>query len=165
MELAIVPIVEEHIDGFGHSLDTIARERRWLGAFEGFTPDFTHEFVTGMIEKNHPFFVVLDGETVVGWVFIHPARLPVSAHVGDLVMGLLKDYRGQGLGTKLIQVAIEKAKITGLMRVELQVFPHNTAAIALYEKVGFRHEGTRAKAAKLDEGYVDMLMMAIWLGD
>jgi ribosomal protein S18 acetylase RimI-like enzyme len=165
MELAIVPITEEHIDGFGNSLDTIARERRWLGAFEGFTPEFTNEFVTGMIENDHPFFVVLDGETVVGWVFVRPARLPVSAHVGDLVMGLLKDYRGQGLGTKLIQTAIEKAKNMGFLRIELEVFPHNTAGLALYEKVGFRHEGTRARAAKLDEGYVDMLMMATWLGD
>jgi ribosomal protein S18 acetylase RimI-like enzyme len=165
MNLEILAINEKHIDGFGECLDTITRERRWLAAFEGFTPDYNREFVTGMIKNDHPHFVVLDNDEVVGWIFIRPARLPVSAHVGYLVMGLLPDYRGQGLGTKLMRTALEKAKNVGFKRVELEVFRHNKAGIALYEKFGFHHEGTRVRAAKLDEGYVDMLLMAIWQGD
>ena len=34
MEVRIVPIAEEHIEGFRSVLDTVARERRYLGFLE-----------------------------------------------------------------------------------------------------------------------------------
>lgn len=165
MTVQIVAIQEEHIDRFWQCLDAVARERRWLGAFEGYPIESTLVFVKSMIEQDNPQFVALDGDTVVGWIDINPATLPVSTHVGSLGMGLLADYRGQGIGKKLMLTALEKAKAKGIKRVELEVYRHNTAGIALYESVGFQHEGARSKAAKLDEGYVDLLMMSIWLGD
>lgn len=160
----IVAIREEHIDSFWQCLDSVCRERRWLGGFEAYPIDSTREFVLGMIENKNPQFVALDDETVVGWIDVNPSGLPVSQHVGSLGMGILKGYRGRGLGRQLMQTALDAAKAKGLKRVELEVFRHNTAAIALYETMGFQHEGARLKAAELDEGYVDLLQMAIWLG-
>jgi len=165
MAVKIVPIEEKHIQGFWDCLDTVARERLWLGTFEGYPIESTRAFVTRMIEQDNPQFVALDGEKVVGWIDISPGGLPLSAHVGTLGMGLLSDYRGQGLGRQLMHTALEKARQKGLKRIELSVYPHNQAGIALYEKVGFKHEGARAKAAKLDQGYVDILMMGLWVGD
>lgn len=165
MPVEIVPIQVKHIDGFWHCLDAVARERLWLGAFEGYPIDATRNFVKSMIDDDNPQFVALDAETVVGWIDISPSRLPVSPHVGGLGMGLLKGYRGQGIGTRLMQTALAKAKVKGLLRVELEVYKHNIAGIKLYEKMGFQHEGARVNAAKLDEGYVDLLMMSLWLGN
>ena len=165
MAVEIVAIQEGHIKSFWHCLDEVARERLWLGAFEGYPFESTREFVLGMIENDNPQFVAIDGEIVVGWIDINPSRLPVSTHVGGLGMGIRKAYRGQGIGTKLLQSALEKANAKGLKRVELEVYRHNTAGVALYEKFGFQHEGARIKAALLDEGYVDLLLMAVWIGD
>jgi len=162
MPVEIVAIREEHIDGFWQCLDSVARERRWLGGFEAYPIESTREFIMGMIENDNPQFVALDSDKVVGWIDISPSRLPVSTHVGGLGMGLMKGYRGQGLGSKLMQAALDKAREKGLKRVELEVYPHNEAGIALYKKFGFREEGRRIKAAKLDEGYVDLIQMGLW---
>lgn len=48
-------------------------------------------------------------------------------------MGVLLEFRGQGVGKALILAAIEKAKATGLTRIELVVREENMRAITLYE--------------------------------
>lgn len=164
MPVEIAYIREEHIEGFWACLDSVAKERRWLGAFEGYPLESMRKFVLGMIESDNAQFVALDGTKVVGWIDIGPSRLPVSPHVGSLGMGILAEYRGQGIGKRLMNAALAKAKANGLKRVELEVYPHNTAGIALYKSVGFIEEGRRKNAALLDEGYVDLVMMGLWFG-
>jgi ribosomal protein S18 acetylase RimI-like enzyme len=163
MSVEVRYIREEDIESFWNCLDAVAKERRWLGSFEGYPLESMRNFVLGMIENDNPQFVAFDAGRVVGWIDISPSRLPVSRHVGGLGMGLLADYRGQGIGKRLMQAALAKAQAKGLKRVELEVFPHNTAGIALYKAVGFVEEGRRKNAALLDEGYADLIMMGLWL--
>ena len=78
-------------------------------------------------------------------------------------MGLLPGYRGQGLGPALLEAVIREATRQDLTRIELEVFSANTRAIALYERFGFQHEGTK-RAARMLEGQVeDILCMALLL--
>ena len=49
----------------------------------------------------------------------------------------------QGVGTALLEQAVEWARAAGVRKLELHVFPHNEPAIALYEKFGFEREGYR----------------------
>lgn len=84
-------------------------------------------------------------------------------HSGQLGMGVQKRFRRMGIGTKLIEQALRKAKAKGLERVELKVFASNTAAIKLYEKLGFVVEGVKKKARKLDGAYDDLVEMALLL--
>lgn len=63
------------------------------------------------------------------------------AHRGSVGMGLIPEFRGRGLGLRLIDAALQQAWEWGLSRVELSVHADNTAAITLYEKVGFKREG------------------------
>lgn len=48
-----------------------------------------------------------------------------------------------------------------LARIELEVFASNVAAIALYERLGFVHEGRKRSARILDGRIEDMLCMAL----
>jgi len=48
--------------------------------------------------------------------------------------------------------------------VELTVYPHNDAAIALYRRFGFVEEGRLVRHAKKSYGYEDEILMAVWLG-
>jgi ribosomal protein S18 acetylase RimI-like enzyme len=77
-------------------------------------------------------------------------------------MGVVKDYRRQGIGTKLMERAIIEAKGQGLERIELEVYASNTPAINLYEKRGFNHEGVKRRARKLDGVYDDIIVMALF---
>ena len=78
-------------------------------------------------------------------------------------MGLLPEYRGQGLGSKLLASVLEHAKKFGLEKVELHVYTSNISAIALYKKFGFEEEGLIKKYRKLDGKYFDSLAMGKFL--
>ncbi|HDQ44192.1 MAG TPA: N-acetyltransferase [bacterium] len=50
-------------------------------------------------------------------------------------------------------------EINGIEKVELEVFQTNTAAIAFYGKAGFRREGVRIRARRIDAVFDDLLLM------
>ncbi len=53
------------------------------------------------------------------------------------------EFRGKGVGRAIVAALLENAKITGASVVMLEVRASNTAAIALYEKMGFTLVGKR----------------------
>ena len=82
-------------------------------------------------------------------------------HTGSLGMGLLPAYRGRGLGARLLDEALSGAFAQGLTRIELEVYRSNRAAIALYERRGFAHEGCKRRGRQLDGEVDDILCMAL----
>lgn len=82
-------------------------------------------------------FILLDGEKIVGHLNLKNLFLG-TLHRAQLGMGLNAEYRGQGLGKKLLQEAIAWAKTEpSLHWMDLSVFAHNTPARKLYSSVGF----------------------------
>lgn len=78
-------------------------------------------------------------------------------------MGIIHDYRGQGLGRRLITAALEKARQENFVRIELSVHADNSRAITLYEKTGFVTEGVLRRSVCIDGRYVDTISMAVML--
>ena len=85
----------------------------------------------------------------------------IEKHAGVLGIGLLPDYRGQGLGKALLEAAIAAAEQRDFRRIELTVFADNLRAMALYEKTGFVREGVMRAARYLGpDDYRDVVLMA-----
>ena len=105
-------------------------------------------------------YVVLEGEKVVGWADIIPMSHPTMKHVGGLGMGVVANYRNQGIGGKLLTSVMQHAWDSGLKRLELEVFADNQAAIHLYEKHGYVQEGVKRYARLIDGTYQDIVVMA-----
>jgi RimJ/RimL family protein N-acetyltransferase len=105
-------------------------------------------------------FVAEDGEKIVGRLSVARDSHPASRHVADLGLMVAASHRRRGVGTALLDAAVGWARQTGLRKLELHVFPHNEAAIALYEKYGFRREGYRHAHYRREDGYVDAILMA-----
>ena len=61
--------------------------------------------------------------------------------------------------------AIDRLQKLGIERIELEVYPSNQRAIRLYAKLGFRLEGTKRKARKLDGKHEDDCFMALIVGE
>ncbi len=59
----------------------------------------------------------------------------------EVGMAILPEWRGRGVGRALLHALIDWAEANGSHKMELYVWPHNAAAIALYEKFGFEQEG------------------------
>jgi ribosomal protein S18 acetylase RimI-like enzyme len=157
----IVPITQDHIDGFHRALDFVAREVRYLAFVEGPPLENTRAFVLDHIQRGHPQFVAISAGEVVGWCDVTPKERPIYAHGGVLGMGLLPQFRGQGIGTNLIRSTLAATRTIGLHRVELTVRQNNTRAIELYKKVGFRVEGLQRDAVQIDGVYENVVCMAL----
>ncbi len=160
MTVEIRPVRVADAASLNACLDAIARERRYLGFVAAPPVAESVKFLEQFVQHGWPLLVACDGDTIVGWCGIDPMSRPGFTHSGILGMGLLKDWRGQGLGRKLAEATLAAADKFGLERVELGVYVDNSRAIALYEKLGFRQEGKRHRARKLDGVYTDMLLMA-----
>src|SRR5512139_2009064 len=102
----------------------------------------------------------VDGE-VVGQLGLHtsPDR-PRRRHAGQIGMAVRDDWQGKGVGTALMQAAIDLAdKWVNLSRLELEVYTDNEPAIKLYQKFGFTIEGTSINYAFRDGQFVDVYLM------
>ena len=161
--IEIIPMDESRVEGFWRAVDEVARERRWLGGVRGFPLETTRAWVTSLIERGMPQVAAVDGEDVIGWCDIDARMGEGFRHVGRLGMGVRAPWRGQGIGHRLMEAALDGARKIGLARVELEVYASNTAAIHLYEKAGFAREGRHARARLLDGVYDDVVTMALFL--
>ncbi len=91
------------------------------------------------------------------WIFDVPRR----RHAGGIGMAVRGDWQGQGVGSTLMEAALDLAdNWLNLARIELHVYTDNEAGIALYEKFGFEIEGTHRRGAFRNGEYVDTYTMA-----
>jgi L-phenylalanine/L-methionine N-acetyltransferase len=104
---------------------------------------------------------VEEEEEVVGYLGLETFIRPRRRHVGQIGMAVRDDWQGKGIGTALMEAALDLAdNWLNLIRLELTVQAENAAGIALYEKFGFAIEGTHRLYAFRDGEYVDAYSMA-----
>ena len=161
MTIDIVPIREDLIDSYYAALDVVCRERSYLAFLVTLPIEQVREFVREMIAKGQPQLVALEGKRVVGWCDVTPAQRAAMRHGGILGISLLPEWRGRGLGERLIRRTLDAARAFGLVRVELSVREDNTRAMALYRKVGFEVEGRKRRALRIDGVLSDLVLMAL----
>jgi RimJ/RimL family protein N-acetyltransferase len=160
MSTAIVPIAQQHVPGFWRAVDLVAREGRYLALLQAPAIEATEAFVANNLAKGNPHFVVLAQDEVVGWCDIVRQERETRAHCGTLGIGLLPDWRGRGIGRRLIEAAIAEAWRRGFERIELTVNEGNERAERLYRAVGFVIEGRHRRAARFGATYLDVIAMA-----
>ncbi len=102
---------------------------------------------------------------VAGGQLIGMLHVEASRHgFGDLGMLVDRAWRGRGVGSALLAAAAAWARGQGLHKLCLEVFAHNTAAIALYRKCGFREEGRRIRQYRRASGELwDSIVMGLAL--
>ena len=104
---------------------------------------------------------IVDSKRIVGALGLYRESNLRRAHTGVIGMAVHDDYHKQGVGSKLLAAAIDLAdNWLHLSRLELTVFIDNAAAIRLYEKFGFEHEGQLKHYALRDGQMVDVYAMA-----
>jgi L-phenylalanine/L-methionine N-acetyltransferase len=101
-------------------------------------------------------------EEVVGNLGLETSpNRPRIRHVGSIGMAVRDDWQGKGVGTALMEAALDLAdNWLNLTRIELRVYVDNSAAVALYKRFGFEIEGTHSRYAFRDGEYVDAHSMA-----
>ena len=112
--------------------------------------------------RNDLMLVAEADGRIVGSAGLHPASPAVRRrHALGMGISVGKDWQRRGVGSRLMVALLDVAdRWLGCLRLELQVYTDNAAAIALYRKFGFEPEGTHRAYALRDGRYVDTLAMA-----
>ncbi len=118
----------------------VVEEDRWLGAQPGFDRDQRRRaWLDGLADPMRRSLVVIDPDA--GCVVGNGATTLARYGVAQLAMTLAGDVRGRGWGGLLLDALLAASADLGAHKVDLQVWPHNEAAIALYLSRGFVVEG------------------------
>ncbi|WP_138753792.1 GNAT family N-acetyltransferase [Paenibacillus sinopodophylli] len=115
---------------------TVASKRAW---FNDHSPDF------------RPLWVLrLDGEIAAWFSFQSFYGRPAYLATAEISIYIAEPYRKLGLGSVLIQKAIDDCPRLGLSTLLGFVFGHNEPSLALLRKFGFEPWGHLPRVAVLD---------------
>jgi len=113
-------------------------------------------------EAGVMFVADIDGE-IAGCLTAEAHRHPQLKHSCDFGIGVLAKYRSKSIGSQLVAQLLAWARSRGLRRVELAVVGNNHKAISLYKNLGFKEEGRKEGAIRIDSKYEDSVHMALHL--
>ncbi|GLV61016.1 N-acetyltransferase [Dictyobacter sp. S3.2.2.5] len=110
---------------------------------------------------RHPVLVAVDTEdTVVGWGSLNPFNpRPAYDYVADFSIYVDRRQRGRGIGDALLSALEMRAASIGYHKLVLAAFPHNKAGLRLYENHGFQRVGVYHEQGRLDDRWVDVIIM------
>ncbi len=121
------------------------------------TPDIEPE--RREIERDG-VFVAEDAGELVGYVQAERGGFRRVHHVATIIIGVRAHAAGKGIGAALLTAAHEWAAAQGITRLQLDVDAENTRAIALYQRFGYRIEGTKRQSMLVNGAFVDDHIMA-----
>ena len=143
--------------------EAVGREQeRWILASEGWRSigDERRYLKTVLRHPDAAVFVAEDDGVVVGRLSLSRDPNPASRHVADLGLMVAASHRGKGIGTMLLEEAVNWSRRSEIRKLELHVFPWNAPALRLYESFGFEREGYRKGHYSRDGELVDAILMA-----
>lgn len=110
--------------------------------------------------------VAIAGDVILGYVRLG-RHMSIAAndhvlHIEALVVSA--EARGLGIGSRLVDAAIEDARRRGVAKLGLRALSNNPTALRLYERHGFVEEARLRQELRRDDGsYADDIWMALWL--
>jgi RimJ/RimL family protein N-acetyltransferase len=155
--MEVRPATIEDCEWLGRGMKVVVDEGRWLATESTATVEELVERFRGALSEGHLVFVLEDDGEPIGSLGLHPSG---TGGVLELGMWILPECRGQGGGRLLVEAALA-AVPADAHKVELEVWPDNEAAIALYRSMGFEQEGLRREHyRRLDGSFRSALIMA-----
>lgn len=136
-EFTVRAATHDDVEALIDLYEAVAAEGRWIGGEVPIDRERQREGRIGRLADATAvtFLADANGEVV--------GELSMTTHRGraELGMEVADGWRGAGVGSALMEAAVAWARAQDLDKIALQVWPHNDAALALYEKFGFEREG------------------------
>lgn len=107
-----------------------------------------------------PRLVFRDEGRVAGWAALgrvsartcYAGVAEVSVYVGD-------DFRGRGIGSRLLEELIARSEKEGIWTLQASIFPENDASVQIHVRNGFRVVGRRERIAQQNGVWRDTLLL------
>ncbi len=158
----IRPSVEADLDGWLDLLEVVAAEGQWIGAEAPIDREEQGSNFRDRVRRSDGIsLVATEGRRVVGSLGVG-----IERGLGELGMFLAADFRGRGIGRRLLEDCVRRCRDAGCHKLTLTVWPHNHLALALYAGFGFRTEGVLRRAYRRNSGELwDALAMGLVLDE
>ncbi|MDH5482337.1 MAG: GNAT family N-acetyltransferase [Candidatus Bathyarchaeota archaeon] len=131
---------------------SLEEEREWLSK------------ALSSLGESEAFHLVAEvGDKLVATSEIDRGQSVYERHVGGIGIAIRDGFRDIGIGTEMMKILIEQARIMGLKVLTLSAFANNKSAIHIYEKVGFKQTGRIPQKFFKDGKYTDEIIMIMLL--
>ena len=120
-----------------------------LSAFERLIPELnplaeipSRKHLEEIVQNKNSVIFLAEDNDIAGTLTLLINQTPSGkkAWIEDVVVD--KNFRGQGIGTKLIEAAITCSKEMGILKIDLTSRPGRVEANNLYQKLGFEKRET-----------------------
>lgn len=136
-------------------MKSVASEGRWIRTQWPFDEAEREERFRRTLGDGRVHCIVAErGAKIVGQITLFP-----SDGVAEFGMFVATSERGRGLGRRLLDAGEELARERGFPSMELEVYAHNDAAIALYRGAGFEEFADRYPELRTSGELYEVLRM------
>ena len=141
--------IKDDPEAFLESYEEIAEKPTWY-----FKRYFDNGWIAGVFMDGH----------LKGICGLYRHKGVLIAHKGT-VWGVFvaTEARGHGFGKQMITLLCNKAKEAGIEQVLLSTNVENTVTVGLYESLGFVAYGVEKHMIKIEDRYIDEVMMIKFL--
>jgi GNAT superfamily N-acetyltransferase len=159
--VAIRRATSADVDGIVSVLWDVGAEGRWIGTEVPFDRVARAAAVAERLVGPDDLWLVADVDAnVVGHLVLGIAPYGTA----ELGMALLPPWRGVGIGSALLAQGVDWARDAGALKIALELWPGNDAALALYRRMGFVEEGRKRRHYRRRSGEVwDSILMGLRL--
>ncbi|NLU38834.1 MAG: N-acetyltransferase [Bacteroidales bacterium] len=97
---------------------------------------------------------------IVGWAALsNVSSRCVYSGVAEVSVYIDYEYRGKGIGDKLMDSLIKESEAQGIWTLQAGIFPENTGSLRLHHKHGFRTIGIKERIGKMDDKWRDVALL------
>lgn len=156
---------EEDAQAMTDYINTLSKEQTYI-RFQGEEISLEDEAkylncqLQNIQNNNTVQLLVFCGDKLIGIAAVD-MKDKTESHEGVFGISLAKEYRGDGIGTTLMNVTLQEAEkhLSQLRIVTLGVFGDNDLAQEMYKKFGFQEYGRLPGGSKHKDRYVDHIYM------
>ncbi|MCM1440932.1 MAG: GNAT family N-acetyltransferase [Roseburia sp.] len=113
----------------------------FAGAFADYETQWDKAQLRAMLKRRgfdaSLSFAAVDAGKIVAFTFNGIGDFNGKRSAYDTGTGTLKEYRGQGLASRIFAHSLPYLREAGIEQYVLEVLQHNTAAVSVYQKQGF----------------------------
>ncbi|MDJ0553724.1 MAG: GNAT family N-acetyltransferase [Microcoleaceae cyanobacterium MO_207.B10] len=112
--------------------------------------------------SNRPVWVIEWDEKIIGWLsFQSFYGTPAYHGTAEISIYVSPEYKGQGIGKKLLLEAIHRSPSFGIKTLLGFIFAHNQPSLRLFDKLGFQRWGYLPQVAELNGIKRDLVIVGL----